>query len=161
MKTHSYFKDIYEKNISQEFRLINIDETRNHLVKEIEQNELMSRKHKNVCTNVNHIEHFIILACSITGCITISAFAFLLGLPLGITSSTIGLKTYALAAGIKKYRSIIKKHYKIVLSAIFKRNSIEVLIIKALIDSNISHNEFVPMINVLKEYNNMKEVIKN
>ena len=35
-----------EKNISQEFRLKNIDETRNYFLEEIEQNELISRKYK-------------------------------------------------------------------------------------------------------------------
>ena len=35
-----------EENIRQEFRLKNIDETRNYFLKEIEKNELMSRKHK-------------------------------------------------------------------------------------------------------------------
>ena len=38
-----------------------------------------------------------------------------------------------------------------------KANSIEVLLSKALIDSVISHEEFVLMNNVLKEYNEMKE----
>ena len=34
------------ENISQEFRLKNMDETRNYFIKEINQNELMSKKHK-------------------------------------------------------------------------------------------------------------------
>ena len=34
----------------------------------------------------------------------------------------------------------------------------EVLISKVLIDSNISHDEFVLMNNVLKEYDDMKEI---
>ena len=38
---------------------------------------------------------------------------------------------------------------------------IQVLISKALIDSSISHNEFLLMNNVLKEYGDMKEEIKN
>ena len=41
-----------------------------------------------------------------------------------------------------------------------KLSSLEVLISKALIDSNISHDEFV-LINVIKEYDDMKEEIKN
>ena len=41
-----------------------------------------------------------------------------------------------------------------------KLNSIDVSISKALIESNISHDEFV-LINVLKEYDDMKEEIKN
>ena len=70
----------------------------------------------------------------------------------------------AITTAIKKYKSIIKKkkkkHDKIVLFAKSKLNSIEFLISKALIDSVISHDEFV-LINVLKEYNEMKEVMKN
>ena len=34
------------ENISQEFRLKNMDKTRNYFIKEINQNELMSKKHK-------------------------------------------------------------------------------------------------------------------
>ena len=37
-----------EKNISEEFRLKNIDETRNYCLEEIRQNELMSKKHSKV-----------------------------------------------------------------------------------------------------------------
>ena len=94
--------------MNQEFRLNNVDETRNYFL-EIKQNELMSRKHKRVCTNLNHIEYFLILASTITGCISISAFASSFGIPVGITSSVIGLKIYAIVSGIKKYKSLIKK----------------------------------------------------
>ena len=37
---------IAEENISQEFRLKDIDETRNYFLKEIKQDELMSKDHK-------------------------------------------------------------------------------------------------------------------
>ena len=69
MKIYNYSKNVTEKNISQEFRLENIDETRNYLLEEIEQNELMSRKHKKVFTTLNYIEHFLNVASTITGCI--------------------------------------------------------------------------------------------
>ena len=104
----------------------------------------MSKKHKNVGTTLNYIEHFLILASTITGCVYISAFASLIGIPRGITSSAIGLKICAIASGIKKYKSIIKKkkkkYDKIVSFAKSKSNSIEFLIPTALIDSNISHD---------------------
>ena len=41
-----------KENTSQEYRLENIDETRNCFLEEIKQNELMSRKHKNVFTTL-------------------------------------------------------------------------------------------------------------
>ena len=92
----------------------------------------MSKKHKKVCITLNYIEHFLILASTITGCISISAFSSLIGIPIGITSSAVRLKNCAIAAGIKKYKSIIKKkkkkHDKIILLAKSKLKSIEVLI---------------------------------
>ena len=90
-------------------RLKNINERKNYFLGEIKQNELMSKKHKKVCANLNYVEHFLILASTITDCISISAFASLLGIPVGITSSVIGLKICAITAGSKKYESIIKK----------------------------------------------------
>ena len=54
-----------------------------------------------------------------------------------------------------------KKHKKIVLLGKSKVNSIEVLISKTLIGSNGSYDQFFLINNVLKEYHNMKEKIKN
>ena len=42
-----------------------------------------------------------------------------------------------------------------------KLNAIEVLISQALIDSYISHDKLVPVNNILKEYNKIKEDIRN
>ena len=42
-----------------------------------------------------------------------------------------------------------------------KLNSIEVLIYKVLIDSNIGHDEFILINSVPKEYDYMKKEIKN
>ena len=75
---------------------------------------------------VNYTEQFLILASTITGCVWISVFASLLGIPIGITSSAAGLKICAIAAGIKRCMSIIKKkktkHENIVLSTKSKMN---------------------------------------
>ena len=92
--------------MSQEFWLKNIDPTRKSFLEEIEQNKLMSRKHRKACTTLNYIEHFLILPS------TISAFVSLICIPIGITSSAIGLETCAITVGIKKYKSIIKKKIK-------------------------------------------------
>ena len=59
-------------------------------------------------------------------------FASLIGIPVGFTSSAIGLQICAITAGIKKYKSIIKKkkekHDQIVLLAKSKLNTIEVFL---------------------------------
>ena len=54
-----------------------------------------------------------------------------------------------------------KKHDKIVLLAKCKLNSIEISNSKALIDSNISHDGFTLINNVLEEYGNLNKKIKN
>ena len=108
-----------EKNICQSFRLWNSDETRNYLLEEW--NKLMSKNRKKVCECVKLIEHFFILVSTITGSISFSAFSSLIGIPIGITSSAIGLKICATTTGIKKYKSVTKKkkkkHNEIVLLA--------------------------------------------
>ena len=122
----------------------NINETRNYFLEDIAENELTSRKHRKIRATSNYIECILILASTVNGPILISAFASMFGIPIGITSSVTGLKICAMAAGIEKYKSIIKKkqkkHNKILLLAKSKLNSIEVLISKALIESVISHN---------------------
>ena len=136
-----------------------------YLIEEINQNELMSKKHQNVCRVLNYIEHSLIIIFRIAGCVSISAFASLVVIPIGITSSAIRLKVCVITAGIKKYESISKKkrkkHNKMLFLAKSKLNSIEVLISKALNDSNISHDGFVLINNVLKELYDMKEEIKH
>ena len=63
----------------------------------------MSKEHKNFCRDLNYIDHSLIEIVTITGCVSISAFASLVG------SSTIRLKTCVITAAIKRYKSIIKK----------------------------------------------------
>ena len=61
----------------------------------------------------------LILVSTITGCVSISVFALLVSVPVGITSSAVGIKICTITAGIRKFKSIIKKnkkkHNKIVL----------------------------------------------
>ena len=68
----------------------------------------MNKKRKNDCTTLNYIVQVLFLSSAITGCISISAFASLLCIPVEITSSAIGLKNCAIAAGIKNYNSVTK-----------------------------------------------------
>ena len=69
----------------------------------------MSKKLNNVCRVLNHIDHSLTVIYTITGCVSISAFDSLVGIPIGFASSTIGLKICVITAAIKKYMSMIKK----------------------------------------------------
>ena len=53
------FKDIFDKNVSQEFRFKNINGTRNYFVKEIDKNQLMKKSIK------RFVQLWIILATSL------------------------------------------------------------------------------------------------
>ena len=124
---------------------------------------MISKKHKKVPTILNFIEHFFVLPSAVTRCISISAFASLILIPIGITSFALGLKMCAITVAIKKYMSIIKKkknkYDEIVFLAKTNLDNISSLS-KRLNESYVSHFEFV-INNVLKEYNEMKEEIKN
>ena len=121
MKVYNYFKNKVEKSLSQEFRLRYIDERRNYLIEEMNRNEMMTKKYRNISTTPNYIEHFLILASKIPGSVSITAFSSLVGILIRITSSAMGLNICAIATGIKKYKSMIKrkkkKHDKIILLA--------------------------------------------
>ena len=125
----------------------------------------MSEKCKKTCKYLNYVVHLLILVATVTGCVSISAFASLVCVPVGITSSAVGLKICAITSGNKKNKSVLKKkkknHDKIVFLGKDKLNTIEILISKALIDSYISHDEFVSVNNVLREYNEVKKERKS
>ena len=96
-------KGMVEENISQKFKLKNIDEARNYFIEEINQNELVSKKHKYVCTTLNYIEHLLMLASLDARCVLISALASLIGIIISTTSSAVELKVCAITPGFTKY----------------------------------------------------------
>ena len=79
-----------------------IDETRNFLG-EVKHNDLMSKKHKEVCRDLIYFE-----ISALNGCVSISAFDSLVGVPVGIGSSELGIKICAIIVGIKKEMLSIK-----------------------------------------------------
>ena len=88
----------------------------------------MSKKHKKVYRVLNYIEPLLILISTVTGCVCISSFASLVGMPIGITSSALRLKVCVITVGMKKYKPKIEKkkekHNKMLLLAKSKFNSV-------------------------------------
>ena len=72
----------------------------------------MSKKYKRTYTTLNYIEHLPILASTVNRCVSISTFASLVGIPIGITSFAVGLKIPAITSGIKNHKSLVKKEEK-------------------------------------------------
>ena len=78
-----------------------------------------------VCTLYKLFDLFLTLASAVTRCISISVSAFMLSIPIGITSSAIALKTCSIAAGIKKYKSIIRERKRSMQNGINSKFSIK------------------------------------
>ena len=140
-----------KENISQELRLKTLDKTRNYLIEEIIQKWKLFKLFKmnwwaKSTRRFIKLYWTLILSSRITGCVSISAFVSLVGIPIGITISAIRLKICAISAVIKKYKSLIKKKKnkqdKTIFSSKSKMNRIEVVISKVLIDSVISPDDF-------------------
>ena len=75
-------------------------------------NKLISQKRNKTCATFNYTEHKLILFSTFLGCAFISAFASLIVIPLVIASCVVGLKMCIKIAGIKVFKSIIKKKEK-------------------------------------------------
>ena len=79
----------------------------------------MSKNHKSTLRTLNYFDDFPLIISAVAGSVSISTFASLVVIPVGITSSVVRLKICVITAEIKKHKSIIKKkkkeHDKIVL----------------------------------------------
>ena len=61
------------------------------------------------------MEHLLILASEVTWCVSISAFAPLVGTSIRIASFAALLHNFAITTGNKNYKSIIRKRRKIMI----------------------------------------------
>ena len=61
----------------------------------------MIEKYKKTCNYLNYVEQLRILVSTFTGGVSISAFASLVCVPVGITSTVVGIKICAITTGIK------------------------------------------------------------
>ena len=83
-----------------------------------------------------------------------------IGIPIGITSASLSL-AFSLCTGLvkkllKATRNKKKKHNKIVMLARSKLNSIESKISEVLINNQISHEDFMTIINEERNYRELK-----
>lgn len=87
--------------ICLDFNLRKIDEIVNCFIKETKKGNSMSKMHKDICMDLRYIEQQLILVSAVTGCVSISTFALLVGIPVYIASSVVGLKIKTITAWIK------------------------------------------------------------
>ena len=148
----------------QHFRLNKINEIKDYFVAEIKQRELMSKRLTKYIAFCNYADRSLIVLSATSGSISIASFATVIGTPVGIASASLSL-TFSLFTGIvkkllKTTRNKKKKCNKIILLARSKLNSIESKVFEALINSEISHEDFMIIIIEEKKYRELKESIR-
>ena len=90
-----------EGNIHQEFRLKEIDKTRNYFIEELKQHQLIRKTDKKACKILTYTDSLLILASTVTGCVSISTFCFLICIPVDLASSATKTKVFVILAGIR------------------------------------------------------------
>ena len=140
-------------NISneQQFRLNKINEIKDYFVAEIKERELMSKRLSKYIASLDYFDKSLMVLSVTTGSISIAPFATVVGAPVGIVSAIFSL-VFSISTGIvkkllKTTRNKKKKHNKIVMLARSKLNTIESKISEALINNDISHEDFMQKIS--------------
>ena len=124
----------------------------------------MSKRLSKSIFSFHYFGKSLIVLSVITASISIASFATAIGEPVGIASEVFNLafsiSTRILKKLLKTMRNKKKKHSKIVMLARSKLNSIESKIYEALINNQISHEDFMTIINEERDYRELKESIR-
>ena len=146
----------------QQFRLNKINEIKHYFVTEIKERELMSKRLSKYIASFDYFDKLLIALSVTTGSISIAPSATVIGAPVGMMSASCSL-AFSITTGIvkkllKTTRNKKKKHNKTVMLARSKLHSIENKISEALINNEISHEDFMTIIDE-KKYPELKESI--
>ena len=141
-------------NISneQQFRLNKINEIKDYFLSEIRERELISKNISNYIASLDYFDKSLNVFSILLGSISIASFASVIEVPAGIIEASFGF-TFSVTSGFvkkffKKIRNKKKKHNKIVMLARSKLNSIESKISEALINNEISHEDYMKKRNI-------------
>ena len=147
------------------FRLSEITGIENYFYQEINQQKSYNKKLNKYVTIFDYIDNILIILSTTSRRISIISFTSIIGVPAGIASTSFTLIFSIITGIIKKLLNITrikkKKHYKILILAKSKLNSIESLISQALNDLDISHKEFITILNEKNIYEKMKYNLKS
>ena len=159
--------EINKINLSEQtkFRQSEIIRIENYFHQKINQRESCCKKLIKYVTAFDYIDKILIILKATSSGVCIISSASVDGAPVGIASASFTLIFSLKTEIIKKLQSIArnkkKKHDKILMLAKGKLDSIETLISKALIDMEISDEEFNAIISKKQKYERMKENVRN
>ena len=141
---------------NQQFRLNKIIKIEDYFITEFKERKLMSKKLSKYISFFDYFDKSLIVLSVTSGSVSIGSFATVIGIPVGIASASLSL-TFSWCTGLIKtlLKATInkkKKHNKIVIIARSKLNSIESKISEALMNNQISHEDFMTIINEERNY---------
>ena len=124
----------------------------------------MSERLSKYIASFDYFDKSLIVLSVTTSSVSITSFATVIGAPAGMVSTSSSLAFSITTGIIKELLKITRnkkiKHNKIVMLARSKLNSIESKITKALMDNEISHEDFETIINVEKKYRELKKALE-
>ena len=148
-------------NDQTKFRLNEINKIKDYFEFEIKEREPVIKKLSKYTAALDYTDKTLIVLSATGGGISIISFTNVIGIPAGVISASLTL-AFSLTAGIikktiKRDKKKKRKNSKIIMLAKSKLNSIESLMSQALIDLDISHEEFKTTVNEKQKYCQMKE----
>ena len=138
-----------------------INEIKNYFIAEIKERELMNKRLSKYTASFDYFffKSLIFLPVA-TGSISIASFTTVIGAPVRMTSASFSLTTRLVKKFLKTTRNRKEKHNKTVMLARSKLSSIESKISEALINNEISHENFMTIVNEEKKDRELKESIR-
>ena len=141
------------------FRLTEVIGIENYFHQEIDQRKSCSKKLSKYVTAFDYVDKILIVLSATSSGVSIILFTSIAGASVGIASVSFTL-FFSIATGIvKKLLNITrnkKEKHKILMLSKSKLNSIETSISQALSDMEISHEEYITILNKKDKYENIK-----
>ena len=149
------------KNLTK-YRLDEINKIKDYFNAEIKERKDIIKKISKYIVAFDYADKLFITLSASFGTLSIASYATVVGIPVGIAGASLTL-IFTITTGVVKTllnitRKKKKKHNKIITLARSKLNIIENLISQALIDFEITHEEFS---KIIYEKNNYEQIIHN
>ena len=151
-----------ELNDLTKYRLDEINKIKDYLNSEIKARKDIIKKISKYIVAFDYADKVFITLSASFGTLSIASYATVVGIPAGIVGASLTLIFTITTGVVKTFLNITrkkkKKHNKIIALARSKLNIIENSISQALIDFEITHEEFS---KIIYEKNNYEQIIDN
>ena len=156
--------ELSSKHVTK-YRLDEINKIKDYLNSEIRERKDIIKKISKYIVAFDYADKAFITLSASFGTLSIASYAMIVGIPAGIAGASLTLMFTVTTGVVKTFLDIKrkkkKKHNKIIDLARSKLNIIENLISQALIDFEITHEEFSKIIYQKNNYEQMIDNIKS